>query len=194
MAGSLRAGCARAILPALMSACLGAPPLPGIASSIMCTAILCAMLAVRRALDARSTRHIPKGFDQTILMKHVTDDEDILFCAVWVYLMYSAYNDIRNSAQGEWMNPKLRISSNSESVHSTARRDPMTGHTLPLPIKAWVAGCTRLGVLCISSDLSRAAASLSTSTLFLRALGSHSSWMEKKGTLHESYRNLVGIL
>ena len=79
--------------------------------------------AGRRALDARSTRHIPKGFDQTILMKHVTEDDDILFCAVWVYLMYSAYNDVRNSAQSEWNESeitdllKLRI----RSLHGKAR-------------------------------------------------------------------------
>ena len=55
-----------------------------------------------RVLGKRSTRHIPMGIDQTILMKHVEEDDDIIFCAVWVYLMYSAYNDVRNSPQRDW--------------------------------------------------------------------------------------------
>ena len=75
-----------------------------------------------RALGTRSTRHIPKGIDQTILTKHVVEDDDIIFCAVWVYLMYSAYNDVRNSPQGDWNELEIAdlIKLRTRSLHGKA--------------------------------------------------------------------------
>ena len=132
MAGPLHAGCARAIPLVLMSAFFGCTPT---ARDCVEHYVHCDTLrnAGRRALDARSNRHIPRGFDQAILMKHVSEDDDILFCAVWVYLMYSAYNHIRNSPHCVWNESEIAdlINIRTRSLHGKARPNDWTYNASP---------------------------------------------------------------
>ena len=78
-----------------------------------------------RVLGKCSTRLIPMGIEQTILMKHAKDDEDIIFGAVWVYLIYSAYNDVRNSPQKNWNEWEIAdlIRLRTRSLHGKARHN-----------------------------------------------------------------------
>ena len=86
--------------------------------------------AGRLALDSRSTRLIPKGIEQTILMRHAVEEEDIIFCAVWVYLMYSAYNDIRTSPLRQWNELEIAdlIKIRTRLLHGKARHNDWTGN------------------------------------------------------------------
>ena len=58
-------------------------------------------------------------------MKHVVEDDDIIFGAVWVYLMYSAYNDVRNSPQRDWNESEIAdlIKLLTRSLQGKARRN-----------------------------------------------------------------------
>ena len=96
-------------------------------------------------------------------MKHAAEDDDIIFCAVWVYLMYSAYNDVRNSPQREWNESAIAdlIKVSTRSLQD--RRGTMTGRVLSLPIKDWVAVRSSAWGALHSSDQLGTAASLSNS-------------------------------
>ena len=61
-------------------------------------------------------------------MKHVAEDDDIIFCAVWVYLMHSAYNDVRNSLRREWNESEIAdlIKVRTRSLHGKARHNDWT--------------------------------------------------------------------